>query len=182
MKIAPIQRSWKLMKIQTFNASTPSWQQPRILWWITWDQTDPRTGPKNVKTHIFFTEPKYGRQTAGLLFTGARNDKKCWNCGWHGHTDDRCSLPQEPVRIAASKAQLLERKDKYRKPGMSPAKQVLYELSKELREIVVREAQKDSKNPVDVFLAKTLTAPTPKLNHTMKKMETMINLKKNTSK
>ena len=64
---------------------------------------------------------------------------------------------------------------------MSPAKQVLYELSQELREIFGREVQSDYDKPADVLLAKTRTAPTPKLNHTMKKIKTMINLTKNIS-
>lgn len=58
----------------------------------------------NSKRTIFFTQPRYAKQTNGRLFTGASNDKSCWNCGKKGHHHKRCRFPLDPVRIAAAKA------------------------------------------------------------------------------
>lgn len=103
------------------------------------------------KPLIFFTQPKYGREISGKLFSGYNNDKKCWNCDRPGHRHTQCRNKLDPVRIAAAKAKFLERKSRFRKPGMSSAKQVLYELAEELRDMVGGEENGDSDNPADTF-------------------------------
>ena len=103
------------------------------------------------KPSIFFTQPKYGRKITGKLFSGAQYDKLCWNCDKPGHRHNDCRKKHDPVRIAAAKARFLEKKSRYRRPGMSTAKQVLYELAEELREIVGGEEHSDTENPADTF-------------------------------
>ena len=106
------------------------------------------------KPTIYFTQPKYARRIARKVFSGSSRDKICWNCGRKGHTHDTCHTPLDPVRIAAAKANFLEKKSKYRRPGMSASKQVLFELATELQEVFGGTENCDSDNPANVFFGK----------------------------
>lgn len=108
---------------------------------------------KGSKPSILFTQPRYGKQVMNRLFPGSHRDKTCWNCGKNGHQLTNCRKKHDPARIAAAKAQFLERKSKYRKQGLEPAKQVLFELVENLRDIVGGEENSDENNPADTFFA-----------------------------
>lgn len=108
-------------------------------------------GQKSSKPTIFFTQPKYGKQVTNRLFSGSQFDKTCWNCGKRGHRHSKCHQKPDPVRIAAAKAQFLERKNKYRKQGMNPTKQVLFEMVEELRDIIGGSENSDDDNPAKTF-------------------------------
>lgn len=113
--------------------------------------TENETKKPSNKPMIYFTQPKYGRKLTGRLFSGSSHDKTCWNCDKAGHRHTDCRKKHDPVRIAAAKARFLEKKSRFQRPGMSPAKQVLFELTEELRDLVGGEPHSDSDNPADTF-------------------------------
>ena len=77
------------------------------------------------------------KEIAGKLFANYNQDRSCWNCGDPGHRLNKCRKPINAARVAANKAKFLanKRNNIYRKPGMSPTKQVLFEISSGLNEI-----------------------------------------------
>lgn len=71
--------------------------------------------------------------------------------GKTGHTIMKFKANEDLVRIYAAKAKFLERKSKYRRPGMVRTEQVRFELDNEMREIIYRSDDSHSDNPENVF-------------------------------
>ena len=107
----------------------------------------------NSKPTILFTQPRYAKQVTGKFFNGYKNDDRCWNCDRKSHHHTKCRLPINPIRIAAAKARFLERKKSkaFRRDGMSPTKQVLYELTEELKDLMGTKSDSDRDQSANVF-------------------------------
>ena len=109
------------------------------------------------KPEIFFTQPRYSRQLTTKLFSGSEKDKKCWNCGRSGHKHPNCRYTVDPVKIAANKAAFYEKKNiKHGNRKINSSKQVLFEMTEGLREIMGVEVDDiDENDPSYTFFEMT---------------------------
>lgn len=114
------------------------------------------------KPEIFFNQPRYAKQIAGIFFSGYQHDNRYWNCGKRVHTHHKCSQRPNPVKIAAAKAIFLEKKisQKFRKPGMSSSKQVLFELAEEMRNLFGAEDDYESDDQAATFFGMNFDSDT----------------------
>ena len=106
------------------------------------------TSDANDKPVIYFTQPKYARKITGKLFNGFQQDRTCWNCDKPGHHHTKCRFRPNPTKIAARKARFYERKGKT--SAGNSAKQVLYEMSTALSEILGTD-ENDNDNETSVY-------------------------------
>ncbi len=61
------------------------------------------TAPTSEKPLIYFTQPRYAKEIAWVLFPGSERDRSCWNCGEKGHQASKCKKSPDAPTLPPAK-------------------------------------------------------------------------------